>query len=147
MTDVMHPDSLYAGCLATVLHLMIQETLGIGEQAVIRLQLITLLHIGAQTVTQALRDGDYPVTLLYMALEDNYRRLQERLYRLFGRDSTENLHFAICAKQLGSGLDEQLQKFVREHPDTKLIIIDTLQKIRETGGEKFSYANDYEIVG
>ena len=66
---------------------------------------------------------------------------------MFGTDSTENLHFAICAKQLGAGLDEQLQKFVREHPDTKLIIIDTLQKIREAGGEKFSYANDYEIVG
>ena len=86
-------------------------------------------------------------TVLYLALEDDYLRLQERLYRMFGTDSTENLHFAICAKQLGAGLDEQLQKFVREHPDTKLIIIDTLQKIREAGGEKFSYANDYEIVG
>ena len=67
-------------------------------------------------------------TVLYLALEDDYRRLQERLYRMFGTDSTKNLHFAICAKQLGAGLDEQLQKFVREHPDTKLIIIDTLKK-------------------
>ncbi|MCR2024203.1 helicase RepA family protein [Anaerotruncus colihominis] len=86
-------------------------------------------------------------TVLYLALEDDYRRLQERLYRMFGTDSTENLHFAICAKQLGAGLDEQLEKFVREHTNTKLIIIDTLQKIREAGGDKFSYANDYEIVG
>lgn len=86
-------------------------------------------------------------TVLYLALEDDYRRLQERLYRMFGTNDTENLHFAICAKQLGLGLDEQLQKFVREHSDTKLIIIDTLQKIREAGGEKYSYANDYEIVG
>ena len=86
-------------------------------------------------------------TVLYLALEDDYRRLQERLNRMFGTDSTENLHFAICAKQLGVGLEEQLQKFVREHPDTKLIIVDTLQKIREASGEKYSYANDYEIVG
>ena len=43
-------------------------------------------------------------------------------------------------------MDEQLQKFVKSHPDTKLIIIDTLQKIRETGGEKYSYANDYEVI-
>lgn len=28
-----------------------------------------------------------------------------------------------------------------------MIIIDTLQKIREAGGDKFSYANDYEIIG
>ena len=86
-------------------------------------------------------------TVLYLALEDDYCRLQERLFRMFGVDGTDNLHFAIYAKQLNSGLENQLQKFVREHPDTKLIIIDTLQKIREAGGEKISYASDYEVVG
>lgn len=86
-------------------------------------------------------------TVLYLALEDTQKRLQERLFRMFGTDSAENLYFAIWAKQLGNGLDEQLQKFVRDHPDTKLIIIDTLQKVRESGGDKYSYASDYEIVG
>ena len=86
-------------------------------------------------------------TVLYLALEDTEKRLQERLFRMFGTDSAENLHFTIWVKHLGSGLDEQLQRFVNEHPDAKLIIIDTLQKIREAGGDKFSYANDYEIVG
>jgi RecA-family ATPase len=91
----------------------------------------------------------YPVrkgTVLYLALEDAYRRLQERLYRMFGTDSTENLHFAISAKQLGGGLDEQLERFMQEYPDTNLIIIDTLQKVREIGGDNYSYANDYEII-
>lgn len=55
--------------------------------------------------------------------------------------------FAVYAKRLGNGLDEQLERFVREHPDTRLIIIDTLQKIRELGGEAYSYADDYQIVG
>ena len=86
-------------------------------------------------------------TVLYLALEDDHRRLQGRLYRMFGMDNTDNLRFAIYAKQLGVGLEEQLKKFVQEHPDTKLIIIDTLQKVREAGGEKYSYANDYEVVG
>ncbi len=86
-------------------------------------------------------------TVLYLALEDDHRRLQERLYRMFGTDSTDSLHFAIYAKQLGGGLEEQLKKFVREHPDTRLIIIDTLQKIREAGGEKYSYSSDYEVMG
>ena len=80
-------------------------------------------------------------TVLYLALEDNHRRLQERLYRMFGVESTGNLFFAIGAKQLGGGLEEQLKGFVREHTDTRLIIIDTLQKIREAGAEKYSYAN------
>jgi len=85
-------------------------------------------------------------TVLYLALEDDYSRLQKRLSRMFGIDSTDDFHFATHAKNLYGGLDDQLKKFVREHPDTKLIIIDTLQKIREVGGEKFSYASDYENV-
>ena len=85
--------------------------------------------------------------VLYFALEDNYARLQRRLFRMFGMDGTNDLLFAIYATQLGLGLEEQLKKFVRQHPDTKLIIIDTLQKVREVGGDKYSYANDYEVVG
>ena len=93
---------------------------------------------------------DYDVrqgTVLYLALEDDYQRLQERMSRMFGVEGTDSLHFAVYAKQLGSGLDEQLEKFIRDHPDTRLIIIDTLQKIREVGGDAYSYANDYDIVG
>jgi RecA-family ATPase len=103
----------------------------------------------AYHVSTGLPLWDYPVKqgdVLYLALEDDYRRLQERLYRMFGTEGTEHLHFAISAQHLGRGLDEQLQRFVREHKETKLIIIDTLQKVRETSGERFSYASDYEII-
>lgn len=92
---------------------------------------------------------DYPVhkgTVLYLALEDSYARLQKRLSQMFGIENVDNLHFATRAKLLSGGLDGQLNRFIREHPDTKLIIIDTLQKIREVGGDKYSYAGDYEIV-
>lgn len=85
-------------------------------------------------------------TVLYLALEDDYKRLQERLFRMFSTDSAENLYFSISAKQLGNGLEEQLQRFTQEHSRTNLIIIDTLQKIREIGGDSYSYANDYEII-
>uniref|UniRef100_UPI003FF0CD84 AAA family ATPase n=1 Tax=Eubacterium sp. TaxID=142586 RepID=UPI003FF0CD84 len=85
-------------------------------------------------------------TVLYLALEDDYHRLQERLYRMFGTESTDNLYFSVSAGQLGNGLDEQLTRFMAEHPDTKLIIVDTLQKVREVGGDNYSYANDYEII-
>ncbi len=86
-------------------------------------------------------------TVLYLALEDDYRRLQERLYRMFGVEGTDTLHFATCVKQLGAGLYEQLTRFVSEHRDTRLIIIDTLQKIREASGDRYSYASDYEMIG
>ena len=84
--------------------------------------------------------------VLYMALEDDYPRLQGRLYRMFGEDGAADFHLSIYAKQLNSGLEEQLRRFVREHPDTRLIIIDTLQKIREAGAEKYSYADDYKVI-
>ena len=58
-------------------------------------------------------------TVLYLALEDDYRRLQERLYRMFGTESTDNLYFSVSASQLGNGLDEQLARFVAEHKDTR----------------------------
>lgn len=86
-------------------------------------------------------------TVLYLALEDDYQRLQERMSRMFGVEGTGSLHFAVYAKQLGAGLDEQLEKFIREHSDTRLIIIDTLQKIREVSTDAYSYANDYDIIG
>ena len=86
-------------------------------------------------------------TVLYLALEDGHERLQKRMYRMFGVEDVSNLHFAINAKQLGNGLDAQLEKFVREHPDTRLVIIDTLQKVRELSGEAYSYRDDYQIIG
>ena len=92
---------------------------------------------------------NYPAhkgTVLYLALEDDYRRLQERSYRMFGTAENESLFFSVSAGQLGSGLDEQLTNFLREHPGTSLIIIDTLQKVREVGGDNYSYANDYQII-
>ena len=109
-----------------------------------------MLFRSAYHVSTGLPLWDYPAhkgTVLYLALEDDHRRLQERLYRMFGTEGTNDLLFAIHAKQVGIGLEEQLKRFVQEHPDTKLIIIDTLQKIREAGGDKYSYANDYEVVG
>ena len=41
---------------------------------------------------------DYPArkaAVLYLALEDDYRRLQERLYRMFGTDGADNLFFSV----------------------------------------------------
>ena len=86
-------------------------------------------------------------TVLYLALEDDYQRIQSRMFMMYGVEDSDKLHFATAANKIGNGLDEQLEFFVREHPDTKLIVIDTMQKIREVGGEAYSYASDYEIIG
>lgn len=66
---------------------------------------------------------------------------------MFGVEGTSSLHFATSAKMIGGGLDEQLEKFLREHSDTKLIIVDTLQKVREAVSDSYSYSSDYEVIG
>ena len=85
-------------------------------------------------------------TVLYLALEDDYSRLQERFYRMFGIEGTNNLFFSIMADTLDGGLIEQLENFIEEHSDTRLIVIDTLQMVRRMGTDNYSYANDYKVI-
>ena len=103
----------------------------------------------AYHVAMGLPLWDYPVrkgTVLYLALEDDYARLQRRLSGMFGVECADNLYFATQAKTLNAGLDRQLEEFLKAHTDARLIIIDTLQKVREVGGDRYSYSSDYEIV-
>ena len=103
----------------------------------------------AYHVAMGLPLWDYPVrkgTVLYLALEDDYARLQRRLSGMFGVECADNLYFATQAKTLNEGLDRQLEEFLKAHTDARLIIIDTLQKVREVGGDRYSYSSDYEIV-
>ena len=84
--------------------------------------------------------------VLYLALEDDFPRLQSRLYRMFDAEVAKNFYLSTWAKQTGSGLEEQVEGFVIHHPDTRLVIIDTLQRVRPADGNRYSYASDYEII-
>ena len=85
-------------------------------------------------------------SVLYLALEDDYGRLQKRLYQMFGVETSTNLYLGTEAHILGMGLTDQLDGFVKDHPDTKLIIVDTLQKIRGDVNDKYSYSTDYQDI-
>ena len=103
----------------------------------------------AYHISKGLNLWNYKVnkgTVLYLALEDDYARLQHRLYTMFGECENDNLYLATQSHGLNNGLDKQLEYFMGKYKDTKLIIIDTLQKIREINGDRFSYASDYDIV-
>ena len=84
--------------------------------------------------------------VLYLSLEDSYRRIQARLFDLT-EDAPPTLHFAIMADTLKHGLEQQIEQFLTEHPATKLVVIDTLQRVRSAGGDSNLYANDYQDVG
>ena len=80
-------------------------------------------------------------TALYLCLEDPYFRVQQRLGCITD-DAPANLFFANAAGSLADDLEEQILKFVREHPDTVLVVIDTFQMVRSSGEP--SYGGDYE---
>ena len=81
-------------------------------------------------------------TTLYLCLEDSTLRIQNRLFEIT-EDAPANVHFSTNSDTLGKGLEEQLCAFLVEHPDTVLVIIDTLQMIRGAGYDN-TYANDYD---
>ncbi len=84
-------------------------------------------------------------TVLSLCLEDSLPRLQQRLSELTD-EPPDNLHLATISQSLSDGLCEQLEDFLREHDDTNLVIIDTLQKVRGNGGDGNFYANDYQDI-
>ena len=84
--------------------------------------------------------------VLYLSLEDSFQRIQTRLFDLT-EEAPPTLHFAIMADTLRHGLEQQIEQFLAEHPTTKLVVIDTLQRVRSAGGDSNRYANDYQDVG
>ena len=85
---------------------------------------------------------------LYLALEDTQRRLQDRMNKLLnGAPAPDAFDFATSAHDIDNGLIEQLTAYIREHPAVKLIVIDTLQKVkgRKMPGES-AYDADYRAM-
>ena len=88
----------------------------------------------AYHVAMGLPLWNYPVrkgTVLYLALEDDYARLQRQLSVMFGVECTDNLFFATQAKTLNEGLDGELEGFIKEHKDARLIVFDFEKQERQ----------------
>ena len=83
--------------------------------------------------------------VLYLALEDTYARLQKRLAQMTEQDSP-GLVLSVLADTLEEDLLEQLESFLFEYPETVLVIIDTLQRIRGRMPDNGSYAADYDTI-
>ena len=88
-----------------------------------------------------------PHTVLYLSLEDTFNRLQKRLLQLVGsEEAPERLVMQTECGSIGQGLEEQLTSFLYRHPDTGLIVIDTLQKVRSNDQNNSMYASDYKEI-
>jgi len=87
---------------------------------------------------------DLPTTrspVLYLALEDTFKRVGNRL-ELITEQTDDDFEIAVRSSNIGGGLIDQLESYMTEHPDTKLVMLDTLQIVRN-GIYDNAYSADY----
>jgi RecA-family ATPase len=88
----------------------------------------------------------HPGHTLYLALEDNDRRLQRRLsYVTRGDKPPEFFHYSTTeVERIGAGFEQRLSRWLDRRPKARLVVIDTLAMIRpESDGEKGIYEAEY----
>ena len=113
------------------------------------LALSTALAIAAGGVAL----GTQPVTrgeVLYLALEDNARRLQARSKQLLTSMTgvPQGIDFALSWPRLDAGGVDCLEAYLKAHPDVRLVVIDTWAKIAPRANNRScsQYAGDYEAL-
>jgi RecA-family ATPase len=81
--------------------------------------------------------------VLYMGLEDSDARLQSRFKKMQDEAALEDyslLEKSLSMRKSADGGLEQIKQWLTEHPDARLVIIDTLARIRKAPGRN---ANGY----
>lgn len=86
---------------------------------------------------------------LYLALEDSPRRIRDRLKVILQDEPLPaRLHVATGWPKFDDGGIPALSTWLTDHPHTRLVVIDTLAKVRPRRSEKAnSYDEDYEHLG
>ncbi|MFZ2349911.1 MAG: AAA family ATPase [Candidatus Bipolaricaulis anaerobius] len=86
-----------------------------------------------------------PGDVLYLGLEDIPRRLQSRI-NLIG-EPTDRLHLANRWARADQGGIEDLDRWAADHPDARLIVVDTLARFRAPHKANSDlYAGDYAAM-
>ena len=111
------------------------------------------LGVAVAVATGGVALGKIPVEpgeVLYLALEDTQRRLQRRLQCVLppeGGQPSGRLHFVTEWPRLHAGGVERLERWLTDHPEARLVIIDTLEKVRPHTAslDRSMYTADYLI--
>ena len=87
-------------------------------------------------------------SVLHLDLEGNPRLFSSRLKTMLeGRAAPQSSYAKYEGWARGTSAATQIEKWLLRRPDTRLVIIDTLQMVRDTnGGKKTIYSYDYEAI-
>lgn len=75
--------------------------------------------------------------------KDSPQRLHRRALRLTDT-APQGVYLAGAVSPVGQGLEQQMEATLEDHPKIKLVIIDTLQKVRCAQGSGMAYSTDYQ---
>jgi DNA-binding Lrp family transcriptional regulator len=86
--------------------------------------------------------------VLYLALEDNQRRLQKRVRKLLGAGhAPEGLHISTAWPRVDEGGEEELEEWIEDRSGARLVVVDVLKRIRpRTTRYQSVYDADYESL-
>ena len=90
-----------------------------------------------------------PGKAVYYGLEDSERRLQERLKGIScGLPIPGNLFISNHLERLDAGGLEEIEAFLEDNPETRLVVIDTLARVKPRSRRNTdAYETDTEIMG
>jgi AAA domain/IclR helix-turn-helix domain len=87
--------------------------------------------------------------VLYLALEDNERRLQSRMTRILGfaQEWPERFHYATEWRRAAAGGLDDIRDWIERSEKPRLIVVDVLAMFRSPrGGKQTPYDADFEAI-
>ena len=119
---------------------------GLGKSWLALSLALTIAAGGMALGTQPVTQGD----VLYLALEENARRLQARARQLLASMTgvPSSMECALDWPCLGEGGLTSLEDYLKAHPNTRLVVIDTWARLAPPSGKRRCprYEGDYEAL-
>ncbi|WP_206685947.1 AAA family ATPase [Kribbella qitaiheensis] len=86
--------------------------------------------------------------VLYLALEDNPRRLQGRILKVLdGAAAPGGLYLPTACLNLPAGGADMIRAWLDAHPGARMVVIDVFAKVRGQAAGSNAYTDDYRAAG
>lgn len=122
-----------------------------GKPKIGKSRLMLTIALGVCAGDPVLGHATEPAEILYIALEDGKRRIQNQVRELGGghidSEALQRFHYRTTWPPLTQGGLDELHEWMAEHPTTRLIVVDTLGRFQGKLDGKNRYQEELEVLG